>query len=152
VWLCTAEVDYLATASADVLSDGFVARGLCIGTPEDLQRHLESDLPDISAHLLARGNGMDLPAPNIIHAPASLLQWTSTSYELHILIRISERASRTHRITSGLRFTSDDGSSLLVGTDPNVLAMVFSQDPELIDRYCADCEALTPAEYRRLYG
>jgi hypothetical protein len=31
-----------------------------------------------------------------------------------------------------------------------MLAMVFSEDPELIERYCKYCEALTPGEYLRL--
>lgn len=152
VWLCAGDQAYLATASVEVLPDGFVARSLCIGNPSDLASHLETELPNLSAHLLARGNGMDLPAPAAMEPPQSLEPWTDESYATHVLMRISRRASCTHRVTCGLRFTCEDGRSLLVGTDPSILAMVLSEDPELIGRYCEDCEALTPAEYLALPG
>lgn len=152
VWLCAGENRYLATASADVLPDGFVARSLCIGTPGDLARHLEAELPNLSAHLLARGNGMELPRAEAPEPPQSLSTWAPKRYATHVLVRAWQRASCTHRVACGLRFTSDDGRSLLIGTDPSMLAMVLSEDPELIGRYCQDCEALTLAEYLRLCG
>lgn len=150
VWLCAGESNYLATATVEVLPDGFVARSLCIGTPDDLAHHLEAELPNLSAHLLARGNGMDLPRAEAPEPPRSLVPWSHKSYATHVLVRSWQRASCTHRVACGLRFTRDDGHSLLVGTDPSMLAMVFSEDPELIERYCKDCEALTPGEYLRL--
>jgi hypothetical protein len=152
VWLCAGDQRYLATASAEVLPDGFVARSLCIGTPDDLARHLEAELPNVSAHLLARGNGQDLPPAEAPEPPDSLGAWTHKRYATHVLVRSWRRASCTHRVVCGLRFTGDDGRTLLVGTDPSVLAMVLSEDPELIGRYCKDCEALTPDEYLRLCG
>jgi hypothetical protein len=71
---------------------------------------------------------------------------------MHILVRSSQRASVTHRVACGLRFSSLDGDCVLVGTDPSVLAMVLSEDPDLIARYCEDCEALSADEYQRLSG
>lgn len=152
VWLCAGERRYLATASVEVLPDGLVARSLCISTPGDLARHLEAELPNLSAHLLARGNGMELPRAEAPEPPQSLSTWAHKNYATHVLVRTWQRASCTHRVTCGLRFTSDDGRSLLIGTDPSMLAMVLSEDPELIGRYCQDCEALTLAEYLRLCG
>jgi hypothetical protein len=151
-WLCAGDQAYLATASVEVLADGFVARSLCIGTPSDVASHLEAELPNVAAHLRARGNGMDLPAPPALEPPLSLEPWPHENYATHVLVRLSQRASCIHRVTCGLLFTCDDGRALLVGTDPSILAMVLSEDPELIGRYCADCEALTPGEYLTLCG
>jgi hypothetical protein len=36
---------------------------------------------------------------------------------------------------------------LLVGTDPSTLAIVFSEDPSLIARYCEECEAHSVEDY-----
>lgn len=152
VWLCAGDRQYLATASANVLSDGFVARSLCLATPDELAQHLEAELPNLSAHLLTRGNGMDLPPAAAPRPPQSLSTWTCENYAMHILVRSSQRASVTHRVACGLRFSSLDGDCVLVGTDPSVLAMVLSEDPDLIARYCEDCEALSADEYQRLSG
>jgi hypothetical protein len=152
VWLCAGDTPYLATASAEVLADGFVARTLCLSTAEHLARHLETELPDLSARLLARGNGMHLPRAEVLEPPESLTSWRYKSYRTQVLVRVSQRASQIHRVTCGLLFTGEDGLSLLIGADPSILAMVLSEDPERIGRYCEDCEALSPADYLRLCG
>ena len=55
-------------------------------------------------------------------------------------------ASATHRVACGLLFGAID-RQLLVGTDASSLAMVLSEDPDLIDRYRRNCEALESDEY-----
>jgi hypothetical protein len=51
VWLETDEGPYLATATAEVLADGFVARSLRITSPQEFAADLECELPDINARL-----------------------------------------------------------------------------------------------------
>jgi hypothetical protein len=147
VWLCTDEADYIATASAEVLDSGFVAWPLSIHRPADLVRQIQSELPNVSARLIGRNGNFDLSvgqeAPD---PPPSLAQWPCPTYSAHVLVRVSQRQSITNRVACALLMKCPS-AMLLVGTDPSMLAMVLSEDPTLIERYRADCEALTPAEY-----
>ena len=145
-WLCTARARYIVTATIKVLPDGFVARGLQICRPEDLTRHIEAELGDVAGRLTARGNGMTLPPVGIPSPPQHLNRWSEPSYETKILVRASERAAGTNHVACGILFASAD-RSLLVGSDPSTLALVLGDDPQLIERYCSGCVALTPAEY-----
>lgn len=152
VWLIAGALEYLATASVEVLSDGFVARTLCIASPHELVTNIEAALPDVADRLLARGHDMDLPGTEVPRRPASLLRWPAEPYETHVLVRVSERASTTHQVACALLFAGGSGGSLMVGTDPSTLAMVLSDDPQLIARYRSDCDALTAAEYLKRCG
>lgn len=145
VWLGTETGNYLATSTVEVLPDGFVARSLSICSPADLAQHLETELPNIADRLVARGNGMTLPpveAPSPAEQPT---RWSSTS-AMKVIIRVTQRASATNRVACGLLF-ADDGRSLLIGSDPSTLALVLSEEPDLIDLYCRNCELLTAAQY-----
>jgi hypothetical protein len=153
VWLCVRGEQYLATASAQVLGDGFIARPLNIDTLAEFKARTEAEVPDIGARLHVLGYDTEVPANVDVPArPASLRDWPASSYSTLVLVRVSQRESLAHRVACGLLFTSDSGSSLLVGADVSTMAMVLSQDPELIDRYRQACEALTPAEYLRRIG
>jgi hypothetical protein len=146
-WLRAANIDYFVTANVEVLSDGFVARSLSIARPEEVAHHLESDLPDVAARLAARGNGT-LPPSVELPAPGSLQTWTPETYDMRVLVRVTRRASSTHRIACGLLFTGADGGALLVGSDPSTLALVMCDEGEMIERYQLDCVALTLSAYR----
>jgi len=148
IWLRAGDEPYLATVSTDVLADGFVARPLNIDTPAEFKARIEAELPDIAARMHILGHGTDAPA--VVHAPvppASLHEWAAGPYATTVLVRVAKRESCIHRVACGLLFTSDTGGSLLIGADPSTMAMVLSDDPALIDRYCAACETLTPADY-----
>jgi hypothetical protein len=147
VWLDAAQARYLATASVEVLSDGFVARPLSIATPDELVRHIDAELPNVGDRLLARGNGMDLPRAEVPPMPQTLTRWPAGPYQTQVLVRVSRRATSTHQVACALLFAGERKASILVGTDVSTLAMVLSDDPELIALYRKDCEALTPAEY-----
>lgn len=151
VWLRTADAAYLATATVKVLPDGFVARQLCIDTPQELQSRLETKLPDIAARLASRGHEADLPQPTGMTVPPHLNPWPCDSGSMRVLVRWADRAAATHRIACGLLFEGDE-RALLVGTDPSFLAMVLSEDEGLIERYRQQCEALSPAEYLANYA
>ena len=152
VWLCTDEADYIATASVEVLGSGIVARPFSIHRPGELVRQIERDLPNVSARLIGRNGefnlslGEEAPEP-----PASLVQWPSRSYSAHVLVRAFHGQSITQRVACAVLVECESGS-LLVGTDPSMLAMVLSQDRALIERYSDGCEALSPAEYRKRCG
>lgn len=152
VWLGTAEAQYIATPFAQVLPDGFVARSLHIGTAEELKRHLEAELVRVSEHLLARGSSVNLPPAETPVPAASLRNWPSESYSMHVLVRVSPRPSRTNRVACGLLFEFSGGKSLVVGADPSIMAMILSDDPELVARYRQCCDELTPDEYLALRG
>jgi hypothetical protein len=145
-WLLTGSAQYFATASVEVLPDGFVARGLDICSAAELAERLAADIPDVSSRLIARGNGMDLPAPQTPEPPQHPSPWPFEAYATHVLVRISQRASSVNRVACALLFRAGD-RSLLVGSDVQTLALVLSEDSELIGRYREDCEALTPADY-----
>ena len=145
-WLCTTDRQYLATASVQVLADGFVARSLDICTPQALAQHLAGEIPNVAARLAARGNGKILPAVELPSPPRHSSSWPKGVYDTRVLIRSTPCATGIKRVSCGLLFTSED-RSLLVGSDPSTLALVFSTYPELISRYRSRCEALTPAEY-----
>ena len=148
VWLCTHRAQYLATASVEVLSDGVVARTLCVSTPEELAAHVDVEVPDLTARLRARGNGIDLPgAATAPAATRSLKAWPSGPYSMSVLVRASQRGPSVNRISCGLLFRSAKGQSLLVGADTGTLAMVLSEDDELIGRYRHNCEELSAADY-----
>ena len=146
VWLRAGRAQYLATATVAVLSDGFVARGLSIGTPEEHTKNLEGELLKVAARLAARGNAISLPEVETPFPPQHLNRWAPKAYATKVLVRVSGRASTTHRVACGLLFAGAQ-SRLLLGSDPSTLALVLSDDLELIDRYCSECEALTPAKY-----
>ena len=148
VWLCTDRDQYLATATVEVLPDGVVARTLCVSTPEELVAHVDAEVPDLSARLRARGNGIDLPdAATAPAASRSLEAWPSGRYSMSVLVRASQRGSSVNRISCGLLFRNAKGQSLLVAADTSTLAMVLSEDEELIGRYLHNCEELSPADY-----
>lgn len=145
-WLCTKDRHYLASASVQVLPDGFVARSLDICTPEKLAHQLEGEIPNVAARLSARGNGSTLPAVEPPSPPREFSSWPGGRYETKVLVRSTPCASGTNRVCCGLLFITRD-RSLLVGSDPSTLALVFSIDPGLIRRYREQCEELTPADY-----
>ena len=153
VWLCTADQAFLATATVEILGDGYVARPLNLDPPADLAAQVEADLPDIQGRLVGRGSDLGLPsagaAPTV---PPCLKPWPAGPYAMSIMVRVAKRASQTNRIACALLFVSQAGSALLVGTDVPSLAMVLSEDGALIDRYRRSCEELTPAEYRQMSG
>jgi hypothetical protein len=147
IWLWTALARYIVTATVEVLPDGFVARGLSICRPEELTKRLEAELPDVVARLTARGNGMTLPRAETPSPPDHLNPWPTAHYDMQVLVRTTSRASGMNRVACGLLFTIKEGRSLLVGSDPSSLALVLSEDQELIDRYRSECDALTSADY-----
>jgi hypothetical protein len=152
VWLCTEGADYIATASAEVLDSGFVARPLSIHRPDELVRQLKRDLPNVSARLIGRNGDFDLSlGEEAPQPPSSLEQWPCRSYSTRVLLRVSRRQSTNNRVACALLMECEKGS-LLVGTDPSTLAMMLSQDPALIARYSDGCEALSPVEYLKLCG
>lgn len=151
VWLCTADAQYLATASAEVLPDGHVARPLNIYPPQDVLNGLAADLPDVAARVSARGSAIDLASPpESLQPPITLSDWRANAYSLHVLVRVTEHAATVNRVACALLFQDARDRSLLVGTDISSLAMVYSEDPALIERYRTGCEALTVDEYRAL--
>ena len=149
VWLHTPDAHYLVTASVEVLSNGFVARSLWVGLPTDLAAYLEAQLPDVSDRLLAHGNGMELPQPVVPRPPRTLSDWPAGNSEMHVLVRVSQRAASINRVACALLFSSSDGRFLLVGADRSTQALVLSEDRALIQRYRSDCDALTADEYLR---
>jgi hypothetical protein len=146
VWLCTPGADYLATSSTLVLADGYIARPLTIHRADDFTRQLRSDLPDIQSRLVARTGSCNLPEPARARPHEALERCPSPPLRTAVLIRIAPRAQSEHRVACGLLLTFE-GKRLLVGTDVGTLAMVLSEDEELIERYLADCEALSTSEY-----
>lgn len=146
VWLCAKGGQYLATASVEVLPDGFVARSLNICTPDSLAERLRAELPDVATRLAARGNGMTLPLVET-PSPQLLKPWRSPAYATTVLVRVSRRGPIANRVACGLLFADQHGGSLLIGSDPSTLALVLSEDPGLISRYRKECEELTPADY-----
>lgn len=152
VWLCTPAANFLATASIEVLGDGYVARPLKIDTVGELVAELEQDLPDIEGRLIGRGCDFDLTLPEDAAAPGSLTDWRGGSSSMAVLVRAAEHAGQMHRVACGLLFSGEDGSQLLVGTDVSTLAMVYSQDPELIGRYQRTCEQLPIDAYLKETG
>jgi hypothetical protein len=149
VWLCTRDEQFLATASVEVLGDGYLARPLNIDRPAELAAQIEADLPDIQGRLMSRGSGLDLPSATAApSAPSSLNRWPAGTYSMSVLARVARRASIVSRVACALLFASEDGGALLVGTGPSTLAIVFSEDRPLIARYRRDCEKFSLAEYR----
>jgi hypothetical protein len=153
VWLCAADEHFLATASLEVLPDGFLARPLSIERPAEVIAQVAADLPDIEGRLLAHGNDLVLPQPHVaLHAPEALARWEGR-YRLVILVRATDRAASTHRVACALLFLGDDGRALLVGTDPSTtLAMVLSEDRGLIDAYRSGCEEHSLGGYLQRLG
>ena len=151
VWLACGMAAFLASPSIEVLADGFVVRPLVIQKPEAVRSGIEEALPDIQGRLLARGSHVVLPDEvSLPEPPAELERWPSEGYRMTILLRIAESAVLRHRIACALLFRSEAGRSLLVGTDRRTLAMVFSEEELLVDRYLSECEELSLAEYKEL--
>jgi hypothetical protein len=151
VWLACGMVAYLATSSIEVLEDGLLARPLAIDRPEAVRLGIEEALPDIQSRLLARGSNVVLPERvSLPEPPAQFQQWPSEDYRMTILLRIAESATLTHQIATALLFRSESGRTLLIGTDRMTLAMVLSEEHELVRQYLIGCEEVSPAEYRAL--
>ena len=147
VWLCAGGVDYLATSSTEVLSDGHIARPLAIDDTGDLLRAMEGELPDIAARLVARTGQFELPELATPERPSSLTRCPAPPASATVLVRRSRCRSIVHRVACAVLFEFDEGRRLLVGTDPATPAMVLSEDDSLIDRYVAQCETLSLAAY-----
>jgi hypothetical protein len=151
IWLCTPDEAFVATATVEILSDGYVARPLNLDRPSDLMAQVEGDLPDIQGRLIGHGSDLGLPsAGGVFAAPPDLEPWPAGPYALSVMVRLAKRALVTSRIACALLFASEAGPALLVGTDVSSLAMVLSQDAALIDRYRRSCDELTLTEYRQL--
>lgn len=151
VWLCTKTAHYVASSSAEVLADGYIARPLNIDTPAELASSVDASLADLQGRLLSRGFDHPLPSgTNGMAAPMSLEEWPTEPYSTQVVLRLASRASSGHRLACGLLFDSTSGRALLVGTDPSTLAMVLTDNSGMIQRYCEGCERLTVDEYRRL--
>ncbi len=151
VWLCTSDAEYLATSSTRILSDGYIARPLTIDRTDDFVRHLRSEWPDVASRLVARTGDADLPEPECPLPPALLEDCPHPPLAASVLIRLAERAASEHRVACGLLITFEE-RRLLVGTDVGTLAMVLSDDDNLIDRYLERCELLAAADYLDRYG
>jgi len=150
IWLCTGDAELIATASAEVLADGYVARPLTVCSRDELTAAVGADLPDIEGRLMGRGCNLVLPGTSSdFVAPASLREWPAGDYSMTVLVRVVQCASAMQRVACGLLFESG-GQQLLAGTDVSSLAMVLSEDPELIDRYRGSCEEMSSADYPRL--
>lgn len=147
VWLCTTEGDFLVTSFTNVLSDGYVARTLNIHSPDALSEAVDAALPDIEGRLRSRGSRISLPPAASFSAPEELQWWEEDSYSTTVLVRVSERLLTTHRVACGLLFESASGRVLLVGTDSSTMAMVLSEDEELIGRFRSSCQELPAAEF-----
>ncbi|MFL6730379.1 MAG: hypothetical protein ACJ8E3_06880 [Sphingomicrobium sp.] len=146
-WLCTADEQFLATPSIDVLADGYLARPLTLERPADVVAGLEAEMPDIEGRLVAHGSDIELPRPDIVpRPPARLSSWTGP-YALSVLVRSTERAAVTHRVACALLFTAAAGNRLLVGTDPSAMALVLSKDSQLIAAYRSGCEDVPLLDY-----
>jgi hypothetical protein len=153
IWLCTEDQTFVATATVEMLSDGYVARPLNLDRPADLTAQVDTDLPDIQGRLIARGSDLGLPgAGGMLTVPDDLVPWPAGPYAMSVMVRLAKRALVTSRIACALLFASEAGPALLVGTDVTSLAMVLSEDAGLIERYRQSCDELTLAEYRQLSG
>lgn len=146
IWLCTPHADYLATPSTTVLSDGYIARPLAVDRVDDFVRQMKGDLPDIAARLVARSSDLKLPESARPQAPATLQRCPRVPDSTKVLVHVASRAAAEHRIACGLLFGFEE-RRLLVGTDMGTLAMVLSEEEELIDRYVARCETVDASEY-----
>jgi hypothetical protein len=145
VWLSAGDSEFLASPSTKVLADGFIARPLAIQSVADFELELETSLNDISSRLVSFGAGAQLPQSRAPAIPANI-QTVSGVYSTSILIRSSARGSATHRTACGLLF--DLGQRrILIGTDIRILALVFSDEDDLIERYVAGCELVPAAQY-----
>ena len=151
IWLCTPDEAFVATATVEILSDGYVARPLNLERPADLTAQVETDLPDVQGRLVGRGSDLGLPsADGMLAVPPDLAPWPAGPYAMSVMVRLAKRALVTNRIACALLFISKTGPVLLVGTDVSSLAMVLSDDAALIERYRQSCDELTLAEYRQL--
>ena len=147
VWLVSAEASLIASASIEVLGDGYLARPLNLHTPQQFAESLEASLPDVTGRFAGRNHGIDLPSHmEVLQPPQKLNQWPAGPYSTEVLIRVAPRASTVHRVECGLCFTGD-GASLVVGTDPSTLAMVLSDDKAVVEEYRAGCEAISVEDY-----
>ncbi|WP_114228051.1 MULTISPECIES: hypothetical protein [Sphingomonas] len=147
VWLATRGARLLATAAVDVLADGQVARPLCLHSPSELVEQIAADLPDIIGRLRSRGSDLSFgPPPSLPPAP-TLKPWPAAPYFMAVLVRAYRRQAAINHIACGLLFRSEAGRHLLISTDPHSLALVFSEEMDLVERYEADCEVLSLDRY-----
>jgi hypothetical protein len=108
-------------------------------------------LPDISGRLLGRDSDVELPVPVTPESPRDLKLRPEGPYSVAVLVRRAKRQSVVHRIACGLLFDFEN-SQLLIGTDVETLAMVLSDEPALIERYCAACECVPADDYLSCYA
>lgn len=147
VWLCTGDVEFIATSSTEVLGDGHVARRLTICSSGALAEEVEAALPDIEGRLIGRGCKLVLPGTDgDFVAPKSLRAWPPGDYSTTVLLRVAQRASTTRKVACGLLFETGE-AQLLVGTDLSSLAMVLSDDKALIAAYRAQCEEFAAGDF-----
>jgi hypothetical protein len=147
VWLCTNSQSFLATAAVDVLADGQVARPLCLSTGPELVAQVEAELPDVAGRLRTRGSDIAFHATPALPQPERLSLWPQGPFSMSVVVRAYRRASHINHIACGLLFRSEAGRSLLIGTDLGSLALVFSENAELIERYRSDCDLLSLTDY-----
>jgi hypothetical protein len=151
VWLRAGGSDYLATSATNVLSDGFIARSLVIDEIDEFVAKVRSDVAEIGDRLTERRSAAVLPEPSSPPSPDGLRSRPEGAYSTTILVRVTARAAAIHRIACGLLF-GFEAMRLLVATDVGTLAMVFSSEAALIDRYLGDCEQVEAADYLKRYG
>ena len=71
---------------------------------------------------------------------------------MSVLMRASRCERGTNRVACALLFRTEADQTLLVGTDVSTLAMVLSEDEELIGLYRKDCEELSLPDYLARQG
>lgn len=144
-WLATRSATYFASPGVEVLGDGTIARLLHICAPEALLESLGESLPDVQARVAARGSLVELPAvPDRLEQDEPTRSWGDGGCSLDLVYRQVERRSAVYAFGCAMLFHRHDGGRLLIGADPGMLALVVSEDGELIDRYLADCD-IAPA-------
>ena len=148
VWLLAGDAAHIASASIEVLSDGYVARPLNLHTPEQFAASIQAELPNVAGRFTGRNHGIELP--RTVEPPpvaAMMKQWPEGPYSTVVLIRTAGVHTAVHRVACALLFRSSGGASLLVGTDRSTLAMVVSEDDTLIELYRSDCDNVSAADY-----
>jgi hypothetical protein len=151
VWLGAEHMDFIASSSTKVLQDGYIARPLAIQNIKEFEERLVSELVDISGRLTARQAETRLPEACIPACTPVLRSWEAGRYSTKIVIRNCARGPMVHRIACGILFEFEE-RRLLVATDVATLAMVLSEDTELIERYLASCETIVASVYLKDCG
>lgn len=147
----TCDATFVISASVEILGDGTVARPLSIRRPAALLQSIRAAQGDIRNRMAARGShealpdvGEEIPIPPM----SSVFEATESC---GVVVRSVVRKSGEIRIACGLLVDRQkNGSQVLVGTDLTTLALVYSEDAQLIAEYLADCEVHDLARYRKL--